>query len=117
MSSICSAGTPERPTASRIASAARSSGRTPESAPPSRPFKPNVVERTRQELADRFAALVAVVARVLVDVHVDETVAALGVHAAAKAERVLERLFAMLERCVDRLAQDLRYIANGLVAD
>ena len=33
-SSICSAGTPARATASRITSAARSSGRTPESAPP-----------------------------------------------------------------------------------
>ena len=82
------------------------------------PFKPNVVADERESSSwIACAALVAVVARQLVDVHVDEAVAALGVHAAAEAERVLERLLAMLERGVDRLAQDLRHVARRLLAE
>src|SRR5207244_10807909 len=81
------------------------------------PFKPNVVERTRQQLLDRLPPFVAVVACVLVDVHVDEAVAPRGIHAAAEAERILERLLAVLERGVDRLAQDVRHLSDCLLAE
>ena len=53
----------------------------------------------------------------LVHVHVDEPVAAFGVHAAAEAEGVLERLFTMVERRLDRLAQDRRHVAQSLLSE
>src|SRR5581483_2985995 len=71
----------------------------------------------REELTDRLPALVAEVAREVVHVHADELVAALGVHAATEAERIVERLVTVLERSVDRLAQDGGDLSQGRVAE
>src|SRR5581483_2513552 len=60
----------------------------------------------REELTDRLPALVAEVAREVVHVHADELVAALGVHAATEAERI-----------VDRLAEDGGDLSQGRVAE
>src|SRR3954452_22005622 len=113
--------------------AARSSGRPPAGAPPSRPTGVRTAERTTarltpptlsdeldpngllvgaerlgtaQQLPHRLAALVAVVAGQLVHVHADEAVGQLVVEAAAVLERVLHRLVAVVEPGLDRLAQD-----------
>ena len=112
-----------------IASAARSSGRTPgeraavapdrrahtgedDRAAHSTHSNLNAGVRPLEQLAHRLPALVAVVVRQLVHVHVDEAVAARVVEAAAEAERVLERLVAVLERGVDRRAQDRGDLAH-----
>jgi hypothetical protein len=65
----------------------------------------------------RTTALLTVVLRQLVHVHVDEAVTALGVHAAPEAEGVVECLVAMLEGDVDRLAQQPRDPAHDVVAE
>ena len=63
--------------------------------------------RPQQQLADRLAALVAVLAGELVHVHADEAVGQLEVEAAPELERVLHRLAPVVEPGLDRLAQDV----------
>src|SRR6476659_6929359 len=67
-----------------------------------------------QQLPHGLPALVAVVARQLVDVHTDEAVGELGVQPAAELHRVLHRLFAVVEAGLDRLAQHLRKLEQIL---
>src|SRR5215210_3214263 len=70
-----------------------------------------------EQLPDRLPALVAIVARELVDVHADEAVAELRVETAAELKRVGHRLVAVLEARLYRLAEDHGQVLESLVAD
>src|SRR5437016_2220649 len=124
-----------------MTSAARSSGRRSASAPPYRPTGvrtplriTGLLTRVRlahelelngrrkrlqlftapQELGDRLAPLLAVVAREVVHVHADEAVGERRVEPAPEAERVLHRPLAVRETRLDRCAQDLRQVVQLL---
>jgi hypothetical protein len=70
-----------------------------------------------QQLAHGLPALVAVVARQLVDVHADEAVGELGVEPAAELERVLHRLVAVVEPGLDRVAEHVGELEQVLGAE
>src|SRR5579864_3350314 len=61
-----------------------------------------------EELAHGLTTFIAIVERELVHVHRDEAVATSVVEAPSEAERVVERIAAVVERGIDRRAQDLR---------
>src|SRR5690349_14451978 len=136
-------GTPARSTAASIAIAARSSGRTPESAPPYRPTGVRTAERITARLtppaysdeldahgvregAQRFGApqqllhgltpLVAVVLRQLVHVHPDEPVGEVRLEPAAELHRIRHRLTAVLEPGPDRLGENRRELGERPLA-
>ena len=67
-----------------------------------------------EQLGDGGSALLAVVLRQLVDVHLDEAVGDRLVDAAAELERVLERLVAVLEPAVDRLGEHLGEVVDAV---
>jgi len=60
-----------------------------------------------EELADGFAAVVAVVDGAVVDVHADEAVGHRGVEIAGELHSILESLFAVIEGMLDAVAQGI----------
>src|SRR5512133_393194 len=66
--------------------------------------------QSAEKLLDGLAAFVAVVARQLVDVHVDELRRVVVAEVAREGERVPRRLLAVLEPGVDRVEQHVRQL-------
>src|ERR1044071_102767 len=72
------------------------------------------LEALVEQALDGAAAALGVVERELVDPHPDEAVGQLRVHVARELHGVRERVAAVVERELDRLAQVVRDAADGL---